>query len=337
LCLIDRSGCRIFMYFSRLLIPVRNPKGVELLSSIGCNENINKTGLVSIIIPSYNMSDFVPDAVHSVLAQTYSKLEVHVVDDGSTDNTRNVMAQFNNDDRVIYHYRPNGGVSSARNFGIRAAQGEFIALCDADDLWETHKLEMQLQCFKRQPETGLVYSGVTWVDKKNRAIEAPWNPAFYSGNVSDKLLQVNFVSCSSVLVRKSCFDEVGYFDTSLRTCEDFDLWLRISVKYEFGKVDKPLCRYRVWAGQVSSGDELRFFEDVIRVKRRFLAANPKLIDPVVVKEIWAELFSSMAQCTMRMKKGRLRAIGCIWQSLHYRPFRMGTWKSAVKVLVDRVY
>jgi glycosyltransferase involved in cell wall biosynthesis len=298
--------------------------------------NMAETPLVSVVIPAYNAGRFVADAVRSVLAQTYTNVEVVVIDDGSTDDTRQVMEQFAGDPRVRYHHQPNAGVSSARNSGIQMARGEFIGLCDADDLWMPNKLELQLPCFSGRPELGVVYCKPLHVDINDQPLES-YQTDRYSGKISDKLLLGNFVTGSTSLIRKECFDAVGFYDTSLKTCEDYDLWLRISTKYEFFYLDQATYRYRQWDGQVSvSRNEPQFYEDAIRVKRAFLAANPGLARPSLVSDLWAGLYSGRAQCVMRNTGSRVAALVDIFRSLTYRPLRLRTWKAAVKVLINRV-
>ncbi len=295
-----------------------------------------ETPLVSVVIPSYNAARFVADAVRSVLAQTYPNLEVLVIDDGSADDTRQVMEQFASDARVHYHYQPNAGVSSARNRGIQIARGEFIGLCDADDLWMPNKLELQVPCFFGRPQLGVVYCKPLHVDVNDQPLET-YQTDRYSGKVSDTLLLGNFVTGSTSLIPKECFDAVGFYDTSLKTCEDYDLWLRISTKYEFLYLDQVTYRYRQWEGQVSiSRNEPQFYEDAIRVKRAFLAANSELVSPSLVNEVWAGVFSGKAQCTMRTTGSRKSALSDIFRSLSYLPLRLNTWKAAVKVLINRV-
>lgn len=292
--------------------------------------------LVSVIIPTFNAAKFVADAVRSVLNQTYYNIEIHVVDDGSTDNTREVINAFASDARVQYHFKENGGVSSARNFGIRAARGQFIGLCDADDLWMPKKLELQISCFEGRPTLGVVYCRPFHVDVDNQPIETRQIKR-YSGLIAEQLVLGNFVTGSTSLIRKSCFTDVGDYDVSLRTCEDYDLWLRISAKYEFLYLDEVTYRYRQWAGQVSvSSNEPQFYEDAIKVKKNFLKKNPELVSDSLRQEVWADIFSGRAQCIMRITRSRVFALRDIKRSLQYKMWRLGTWKSAIKVLINRV-
>jgi glycosyltransferase involved in cell wall biosynthesis len=290
--------------------------------------------LVSVVIPSYNAARFVGDAVRSVLAQNYPNFEVLVIDDGSTDDTRQVMEQFAGDARVRYYYQTNRGESGARNTGIQIARGDFIAYCDADDLWEPRKLEQQMPCFNGRPELGVVYTNTVHVDVNNQPVET-YQTTRYNGKIADKLLLQNFVTGATSIIRKKYFDVVGGYDESLRTCQDYDMWLRLSAVCEFFYLDVVTYRYRQWPGQVSR-NELMQFENSIRAREKFIKANPDLARSADLAELWAGTYAGRGLTKMRWDKSRIEAFKDIFRSLTYRPLRLRTWKAAVKVLINRV-
>jgi glycosyltransferase involved in cell wall biosynthesis len=209
--------------------------------------------LVSVIIPSYNYAKFVPDAVESVLAQTYSTLEVIVVDDGSTDDTQEVLKnRFG--DRIRILYQENKGLPAARNTGIRNATGEFVALLDADDWWLPTKLEKQMAVMEREPAVGVVYCGSLRVNlETGSSYETPCRPDV-RGDVRQKLLYSNCVagSASAALIRRELFDKAGLFDETLKSAEDWDMWIRLSRHTHFDFVPELLIRYRLHNCQMSS-------------------------------------------------------------------------------------
>ena len=184
--------------------------------------------LVSVIIPSFNRAYCLPECIRSVLGQ--SGLELIVVNDGSTDNTDKVLKSFS-DIRVI-HLSNNQGVSYARNQGIEQAKGSLICFLDSDDLWKIGKLKAQVKWMQSHPECQAVYTDEIWIRNGVRV-----NPMFkhqkYSGDIFKQCLPLCIVSPSSVMLRKSLLDEVGGFDESMPVCEDYDLWLRIAVRYPF--------------------------------------------------------------------------------------------------------
>ncbi len=290
--------------------------------------------LVSVVIPSYNMARFLPEAIRSVLNQTYSNLEVHVVDDGSADNTREVVDEFRTDNRFVFHHQANRGESGARNTGIRASRGELIALCDADDLWAPRKLELQVPCFEGREDLGVVYTNTVFVDVRGNEIST-YRTERYSGWITHKLLLQNFVTGSTSMIRRECLKDELY-DERLKTCADYDLWLRLSVKYQFQYLDEITYRYRRWDGQVSNPkNELRFFEDAETVRRNFLRRFPDLVSTTVIDEMWAGLYADKAVCSFRVNLGRSQALSCIMKALRHRPFRYETWKAAARVLLGR--
>lgn len=290
--------------------------------------------LVSVIIPSYNMARFLPEAIRSVLNQTYSNLEVHVVDDGSVDETREVVEEFRDDKRFVYHHQTNRGESGARNTGIRASRGELIALCDADDLWVPRKLELQVPCFNGREDLGVVYTNTVFVDERGNEIST-YRTDRHSGWITQKLLLQNFVTGSTSMIRRECLRDELY-DERLKTCADYDLWLRLSVKYQFQYLDDITYRYRRWDGQVSNPkNELRFFEDSEWVRRQFLERYPDVASADLINEMWASLYAGKAVCSSRVGLGKGTAFACVAKSLRHRPFRLATWKAGVKVLIGK--
>lgn len=207
--------------------------------------------IVTVIIPTYNRKDIVLDAVQSVLNQTMKNFEVFVVDDGSTDGTVEYLQSLKLPINLIS--KQNGGVSSARNAGIKVAKGKYLAFLDSDDLWSPEKLEQQILYIEKHPDITLVYTdeyievnGI--VESKTRferssATEDEKNNFLLSGFV-----QHTPIHTSTVMVKKSILDEVGYFNETLKIHEDTELWNRISIKYNFGFVNVPLATFRYKEG-----------------------------------------------------------------------------------------
>jgi glycosyltransferase involved in cell wall biosynthesis len=222
---------------------------------------------VSVVIPTYNYGRYVTAAVDSALAQTYPDREILVIDDGSTDDTRDRLRPYL--DRIRYIYQDNQGLSAARNTGIRAAGGESIALLDSDDLWHPRKLEIQVEYLVRSPEIGLVASADVkdlehgWPDVPDLC-SLPAHPV----TLKDLLVRWRF-GPSSVLVRKTCFDAVGLFDTELRSVEDRDMWIRIAERFPIIRLEGPLWWYRRHGANMTSA-ALRMEENEMKVLRRAL-------------------------------------------------------------------
>lgn len=213
---------------------------------------------VSVIIPSYNCEKYIGQTLESVLKQTFQDLELIVVDDGSTDGTREVVAS--NFPQVKLFTQKNAGVCRARNRGIREASGEFLCIMDHDDYWFPHKLERQLAEFKINPSAGVVYSTFilwradadgTFPEPNNYKLDAypdDTNPDF-SGWVYHQFLLDCWMLTSTTMFRAEVFQRCGTFDESLPYSEDWDLWLRIAREYPFIQLRRPTTLYRQHAQQ----------------------------------------------------------------------------------------
>jgi len=213
----------------------------------------NRPPKVSVLITTRNRPDLLGRAVESVLGQTYEDYELLIVDDASTDSTADAVEAFK-DKRIRYVRRMvAGGGSAARNTGIKAAAGEYIAFLDDDDEWFPAKLEKQVAVIERAPkEVGLVYTGVE-IDGKgwNRGLERVMPGA--RGDLRERLLRGSTIgSVSKVLARKECFFRAGMFDENLKSCQDWDMWLRIADFYRFDFVPEILARIHLHGEQISS-------------------------------------------------------------------------------------
>ncbi|PYS49191.1 MAG: family 2 glycosyl transferase [Acidobacteria bacterium] len=223
------------------------------------------TPLVSVIIPTYNYAHFLSEAIQSVCDQTFRDFEIIVVDGGSTDNTREVVDRFGS--RVRYIYQENLGPIVARNTGIEAARGEYLAFLDADDYWLPQKLERQVALMNERPQVALVYSTIYQFESKSGAIvgEYPVSKC-RQGHVLRDLYLSCFVPSPTPMVRKSVLTEVGCFDESIRYgSEDWELWMRVAARYELAFVPEPLAMYRYHASHRSKEGYLKREQQTLEV------------------------------------------------------------------------
>jgi len=197
----------------------------------------SKTPLVSVIIPTYNRAWILRGAVDSVLAQDFGDFELIVVDDGSSDDTREILDTYQK--RVIVLRQPNRGVSAARNRGIAASSGQLIAFLDSDDLWLPTKLSLQVDFFNAHPDAVACQTEEIWIRNGVRVNPKKRHHKF-GGMIFEQSLSLCLVSPSAVMIRKTLFDVVGRFDETLPACEDYDLWLRVSCRYPVHLIDTPL-------------------------------------------------------------------------------------------------
>jgi glycosyltransferase involved in cell wall biosynthesis len=193
--------------------------------------------LVSVIIPTYNRSSQVIEAVHSVFEQTFEDFELIVVDDGSCDGTAESFNPYKG--RIAYRFQENRGVSAARNQGIRMSRGQWIAFLDSDDLWLPKKLETQFQFFSQNPEALICQTEEVWI-RNGRQVNPLKKHQKFSGDIFAPSLLLCLVSPSAVMIKRDLFEQVGCFDEALPACEDYDLWLRISAQFPIYLIDQPL-------------------------------------------------------------------------------------------------
>lgn len=191
---------------------------------------------VSVIIPTHNRAERLEKAIQSVLAQTYSNVELIVIDDGSTDNTSEILEKY---DPQIKHYSIlHSGVSAARNIGIKKASGEWLAFLDSDDYWLEEKLEKQLK-FMVEKDYLVSQTGEKWLRDGNWVMKGERHRK-HNGWIFKYCLPLCVVTPSAVIMDRKVIDDVGYFDESLPACEDYDMWLRVALKYPVGLLKDKL-------------------------------------------------------------------------------------------------
>ena len=192
---------------------------------------------ISVIIPTWNRAERLVNALQSAFSQSLPPTEVIVVDDGSTDNTREIVRRQFPDAR--YLFQQNKGVSSARNTGIAAASGDWIALLDSDDHWQADKLQQQCEQLRAWPDFKICHSDEIWI-RNGRRVNPMKKHAKQGGHIFRQCLPLCVISPSAVLIHRDLFNEVGLFDERLPACEDYDLWLRICALHPVLYIDKPL-------------------------------------------------------------------------------------------------
>ncbi len=213
---------------------------------------MSQTRQVSVVISTYNRARMLKRAIQSVLNQTFQDFELIVVDNASTDHTKEVVQSFSEERLHYLCHEQNRGGSAARNTGIKYAQGPYIAFLDDDDEWFPQKLEKQLKKMEAAQSAGLIYVGSEVFNEKKQKIEQVYLPQ-YRGQVYERvLLSTIFSSVSNVLVRRECFQKVGLFDEELSSCQDWEMWLRIAREYEFDFVPEVLLRINVHEDHIST-------------------------------------------------------------------------------------
>ncbi len=252
-----------------------------------------KSPRVSVIIPTYNRSWCLSEAIDSVLSQTFQNMELIVVDDGSTDETPALLSRYGDHLRVLC--QSNRGVSAARNGGIQTARGNLIAFLDSDDTWQPGKLARQVDFFDTHPDAMICQTEETWIRRGVR-VNPKRRHRKLSGWIFEASLALCLVSPSAVMMRRELLEGMGGFDESLPACEDYDLWLRVSLRYPIHLIDDALVvkrgghedqlsrqhsldRYRIQSlvkiigSEALTDDQTRAARAMLREKCRIYAAG----------------------------------------------------------------
>lgn len=227
---------------------------------------------VSIIIPTNRHARFIEETLASVAAQTFTDFEVIVINDGSPDDTAEVLRPWIESGRIRYYEQPNSGQSATRNRGIKVARGEFLALLDDDDLWPADKLAWQVDCLRRNPRAVLCYgfAETFGMEQNYRLPESP-GP---QGIIGDEFLRGNPISSpGQVLLRTQPVRELDGFDPAIRGTEDWDLWIRLGQVGEFAYEDRCSLRYRLQS-QNTSQDAPKMFRAGLQVVHKHLGRVP---------------------------------------------------------------
>jgi glycosyltransferase involved in cell wall biosynthesis len=262
---------------------------------------VNPSPTVSVVIPAFNADWCVGKAIDSVRAQDFHDLEIIVVDDGSTDRTATVLAAFGDAIRVIR--QPNGGMSSARNAGIAAAGGKFVAFLDADDWWLAGKLSRQVELMQARPEIGFSSAAARVEDPGGQLVNLWACEGWQSRCLVDLFASNAGIAggSSALMVRRTLFDEVGVYDETLGGAEDADLWIRLAAVTEYGCIAEPLVVVLRRPDSVSRNVE-RMRQGAIRMMRK----NRHLLPADLRGNYWraclASLYSDYAK--WRHRAGR---------------------------------
>jgi glycosyltransferase involved in cell wall biosynthesis len=224
---------------------------------------------VSVIIPTYNRCQLVIEAIGSVLTQSFTDFEIIVIDDGSTDDTAE-MVKAVNDERCRYFYKPNGGAASARNMGLTKAGGEYVAFLDSDDLWPKKYLEVMVSTLQDASDYGVAYCGITQVYPDGRIVKNYRVKYCVSGWITESLFNKSYVVCQISVIRRHLLKDF-YFDESFKIMsEDVDFFLRLSLRTKFLFVPGVLTIHRVQTDSLSQrGGKNRIDHDKITVLERF--------------------------------------------------------------------
>ena len=286
--------------------------------------------LVSIITPTFNRSDFIEQAVNSVLEQSYPNFELFIVDDGSTDDTKSRLESALEDPRVHYFYQPNQGQSVARNLALSHASGDLICFLDSDNYWPEHKLENQITLIAEHPDADVVYGDTITIDEHGKEISRK-NMKRYSGNIARHMIRDNCVSMNTAMARRRCFDELGAMSGTRRVADDYDLWLRFSARFKFLYQPEFYAFYRVMDDQISS-DKTRRLDSNLNIITDFRKRFPDAMTKTDFDIGFARFHTRKARYLAGVGKKR-EAFTELLNAFRYRPLDKACWRSLAAVLV----
>jgi glycosyltransferase involved in cell wall biosynthesis len=304
---------------------------------------------VSAIIPAFNCARYLPDAIRSVLDQSRGVHELIVVDDGSTDNTGDVVRGFS---RVTYVRTPNQGAAAARNVGLARATGDLVAFLDADDAWYPNKLALQVEVLASHADVHAVCCDFSLVSedgtlreerhirRKYRVFSAyglDWPAMFpargtvasggssvnvYFGDAFAALFRGNFVNTSSIVLRRDAIERAGRFTVGRRTQEDYELWLKIALGGAMAYIDLPLLTFRRRPNQLTSDDQrLRVVQDTAEVVAALAGPARSRVGEAVVDERVADLYYTLAKALLgsRQSSAARSALGRAYAHSGFAP------------------
>ena len=237
---------------------------------------------ISVIIPTYNRGQYITQALESVLNQTFHDYEIIVIDDGSTDNTQEILKKF--EGKIISLRQDNQGISNTRNRGINESHGVYITFLDSDDFWAPDKLEEQVKILDAYPKVGIVYARMPIINERGEKIGM--KPAGVSGKNFKELLEVwGDIPTSTVMTRRDCFEKAGLFESPLEPMEDIDMWIRIARFYDLYEIEnKVLAYYRRHEEQITS-KKTRVYNGLLRIYTKIYDNYPEAPRNLMLKRI----------------------------------------------------
>ncbi len=296
---------------------------------------------VSVVIPTYNSITYLPKTIESVLNQTFTDFEVIIIDDGSSDNTQEWISNLE-DPRIKTVVQTNQGVAVARNTGIAAASGDYIAFLDSDDLWKPTKLEKQVQCLEANPGIGLVNTWIENIDKQGNYLATVPAPEA-EGNVWNQIIEENLVLCGSVpMIRRCCFESVGEFDSNLLSAEDWDMWIRIAANCSFALIREPLVSYRQHLQSKSNNLEKHLLHRLRTIDKTFESVplplqhlKDRAYGRAYLAIAWKPLLQKDYKTANAYRKQSLIYFPELRNSASYKRLTLLTW--AKQLLGDKIY
>jgi glycosyltransferase involved in cell wall biosynthesis len=279
------------------------------------------------------MGQYLGTAIDSLLKQTWTNIEIIIVDDGSTDNTEEMMSVYSENDKVNYIKTVNRGQPKAKNRGVQEAKGAFIGFCDADDFWTDDKLEKQMPYFSDE-KVGVVYSEVSYVDENDNPYDKEVPYERHVGEVTEQLLLKNFVPFGTSVIRRECIEKNGAFDEQFSMGIDWDLWLRYSLDWHFSYCPEKTYIYREWSGQMSKNYKGRY-DFAFKILNHFIGKYGEQISPKAIKLAWSDMYISRGVTYAKAEGTFISPLKDILKGLSMNAFDYSGWVALVRLILRR--
>ncbi len=296
----------------------------------------NHTPLISVIIPVYNGAKTIGETIYSVLNQTYQKLEIIVINDGSFDLTLNIISSIEDPRLQVFSYEKSG-VCISRNRGIERSSGQFISFLDADDIWTPGKLEAQFKALQANPQAAVAYSWVDYIDEYGNFVRHG-NHININGHAYEQMLIQNILeNGSNPLIRRQALINTGYFNQSLTLAEDWDMWLRLASKYDFVSVPHADVLYRTSSNSVSTNILNMEKAGLTLIEQAFYHA-PKSLQYLKRKSL-TNLYHDLTFNSLESPSGQINAViavGLFWKVILNDLSVIKEWKTISKVFLKIV-
>lgn len=292
------------------------------------------TPTVSVIIPTYNRAALIGKAISSVLVQTYKDFELIVVDDGSSDETVDVITSFR-DERIVFLRQENRGRSAARNRAIAVSRGRYVAFLDSDDEYLDHKLEQQVAYMDAHPAIGMVYTSAHCIDEQGQLLRHSY-VASVAGNIYKEIafFQPVTITLPTVMVRREVLSEVGLFDEAMERFEDTDLWRRIAKKFQVGVIRQPTCNLRTHSGNVLTSQNAGKIVEAIEYYVTKIFRDDTDVGSVFLRRGASCLFEYYGKAFLSVPGWRRRGFVLLGRSIAFAPGRgVGVVLAGCKVIV----
>jgi glycosyltransferase involved in cell wall biosynthesis len=300
---------------------------------------LEKNPLVSVIVPAYNRAELVVDALKSVWGQTYRPIELIVVDDGSVDDTRDrVMNWADNfggelDFNVHCLHQENRGANAARNLGIQHSKGELVAFIDSDDRWMPGKLEKQVPLFFSDPDVGAVYCGIRLVDLVSGTKMPDDRRSYPDGWLLPELLVHDITAGTPCyVIKRECFDKVGFFDVNLPARQDWDMWIRLSTEYKFACIPEVLVEAGMHSGPRLSMDAKSSIDAHLRIFDKYAPLRSQF-PPSIRRSAKGALFRRLGRIYFHYGLSKQRALAMYLRSIFAWPFCFDSYAALAGILI----